>query len=46
MGPKIFAKIGPFKLKNCQEPYFCIRNPKKIVPRRSVIWVIFTDIDS
>ena len=36
MSPKIFVKISPFKLKNCQEPYFCMRNPKKLVPRRSV----------
>jgi hypothetical protein len=33
MSPKIIVKIGPFKLKNCQEPYFCMRNPKKLVPR-------------
>ena len=36
MSPNILVQIGPFKLKICQEPYFCMRNPKKVVPSRSV----------
>ena len=51
MSPNILVQIGPFELKICQEPYFCMRNPKKMIPSRSVdpqipIWVVFTDIDS
>jgi hypothetical protein len=36
MSPKLLSQIGPFKLKNCQEPYFCMRNRKKVVSERSV----------
>jgi hypothetical protein len=35
MSPEIFVKIDPFKLNMWQEPYFSMRNPKKIAPRRS-----------
>ena len=31
MSPNILVQIGPFELKICQEPYFCMRNPKKMV---------------
>jgi hypothetical protein len=30
--PKIFAKKRPFKLKHRLLPYFCMGNPKKMVP--------------
>ena len=36
MSPNILVQIGPFELKICQLPYFCMRNLKKVVPRRSV----------
>ena len=36
MSPNILVQIGPFELKICQKPYFCMRNPKKVVPGRSV----------
>ena len=36
MSSKNFVKIGPFKLKSWLLAYFCMRNPKKVVPRRFV----------
>jgi hypothetical protein len=38
-----FFKIGPFELNICQEPYFCMRNPKKMATRRSVdFWSLYS----